>query len=97
MPENDIPRGPGLSGRYNTSSRFVDSVQNLMKGGPTNTSFDSGTTEGSSQIRSVDSTSDSEGWMSRRVRKSTSSLNRVPSDSTDGVSLQSSSIDDKCN
>jgi hypothetical protein len=92
VPENDIPRGPGLSGRYNTSSRFMDSVKNLMKGEPPNASFDSGTTEGSSQIRSVDSTSDSEGWMSRRARKSTSSLNRVPSDSTDGVSLQSSSV-----
>jgi hypothetical protein len=93
VPENDIPRGPGLSGRYNTSSRFMDSVQNLMKGAAPNMSFDSGTTEGSSQIRSVGSTSDSEAWMSGRMRKSSaSSLNRALSDSTDGVSYQSESV-----
>ena len=92
-PEIDVSRGPGLSGRYNTSSRFMDSMQNIAKGVVTsNMSFGSDTTEGSSQIRSVSSTSGSEAWMSgRTTSKSASSLNRVPSDSTD-VSYHSESV-----
>lgn len=82
---NDRSPEDGLARRYNTSSRFMDSVQSLMNGinglGH-NTSFGSETTEGSSQVRSVASTSDSEAWMSGQVRKSTSSINRATSDST---------------
>jgi hypothetical protein len=78
----------GLAGRYNKSSRFMDSVHSMMHGVGLggNTSFESETTEGSSQVRSVESTSDSEAWMSGRVRKSSSASrhNRVPSDITDG-------------
>jgi hypothetical protein len=65
----------------------MESVQNMMHGVGLgdNTSFESETTEGSSQYRSVESTSDSEAWMSGRMRKSSSSVHhRVPSDSTDG-------------
>jgi hypothetical protein len=78
----------GLAGRYNTSSRFMDSVHSMLHGVGMggNTSFESETTEGSSQFRSAESTSDSEAWMSGRLRKSSHSSghNRVPSDHTDG-------------
>jgi hypothetical protein len=65
----------------------MENVQNMLHGVVLggNTSFESETTEGSSQFRSVESTSDSEAWMSGRMRKSNSSVHhRVPSDSTDG-------------
>jgi hypothetical protein len=80
-------QNPGLAGRYNTSSRFMDSVHTMLHGVGLggNTSFESETTEGSSQVRSAESTSDSEVWMSGRVRKSNRSSrnNRMPSDITD--------------